>query len=179
MAHSIKLIFIFSVTMCLVSACSSRHVRRADTGYVVSIYQDIYTFPFNRLFVYDAMHTRREYAEGRYYFASKNTIILSAMFDPNNISYTLHHNSDNINHINVGSRDSSIVRCISIAMCRVVIYPNRNIYPPVQHDSLSTELFDVAGDETIVTRIAYTDWYRISIQDTVDVIRKIRTREFE
>ena len=71
----------------------------------------------------------------------------------------------------------SAIRCPEPQRCRVVVYRQEDLYPPARHDSLTTELFDVVGDETVLTYIEYGDWYRIAIRDTVRVTATVRELE--
>lgn len=144
-------------------------------SYVISgPHEQIYVFPFAKTFVYDQKMRLGEFAEGLYYFINRDSLVLDARFDSLAISYQLFHNAAAINHVNAGFQDSSVVRCPELGRCRVVIFAPPNLYPRARHDSLTTELFDVAGDETILTRVGYNEWYQISIRDTVRVLRAVR-----
>lgn len=168
------------------AACRGSRERLTDSGYDIANYEPIFIDVHNSEFVFDWKANRREYAEGAYYFVSPDSVVLDARFDPFAIPYAVYHNASTPVHINVPQyldgdmplQERSTIRCPTPGRCRVVLYALPDLYPHARHDSLSTELFDVVGDETILTRVGYNDWYRISIQDTVRVLRTIQTWEF-
>lgn len=174
------------------SACAGTRDRGryVDSGFGVTTYGFIRIDAEGRRFVYDQRTNRLEYAVGSYAFISRDSIALDARFDSLAIPYALYRTSGAraLTHINVSDFRSgtvaepdplSIIRCPEPGRCRVVIFPSVDLYPPARHDSLTTELFDVRGDETIVTRVnGIIDWYRIAIRDTVRVTEAVRRREY-
>ena len=182
------LIVLLVLTGALTACAGSRNV---DSGFGVTEYGFIRINVADRGFIYDQRANRGEYAEGSYTFVSRDSIALSARFDSVAIPYVLYRTGGarSLTHINVSSNTRSggvfeasgptAIRCPAPGRCRVVIYPSPDLYPRPRHDSLTTELFDVRGDEMIVTRInGLTDWYRIAIRDTVRVIETVRQREY-
>ena len=170
------------------SACAG--ARYIDSGFGVSEYGFVRLNAADQRFVYDRRTSRLEYAEGSYAFVSRDSIALDAPFDSLAIPYALYRtgNARELVHINVSDFRAgvvveqglrSVIRCPTPGQCRVVVFPAVDLYPRPRHDSLSTALFDVQGNETIVTRVdGLTDWYRIAIRDTVRVTNAARRREY-
>lgn len=177
----------------ILTACAGS--RRVDSGFGVTTYGFIRIDAEGRRFVYDQRANHLEYAVGSYAFVSRDSIALDAPFDSLAIPYALYRTGQAraLTHINVSDFRSgavidlssvdpsplSVIRCPEPGRCRVVMFPSADLYPPARHDSLTTELFDVRGDETIVTRVnGIIDWYRIAIRDTVRVTETVREREY-
>ena len=188
-----RYLILLAVLAGALSACAGTRdrARYVDSGFGVTTYGFIQIDASTQGFVYDQRTNRLEYAEGDYAFVSRDSIALSARFDPLAIPYLLYRTSEarSLTHINVSNfalsgsvfnaSEPSAIRCPEPGRCRVVLYPSPDLYPRPRHDSLSTELFDVRGDETIVTRVNdIIDWYRIAIRDTVRVTEAVRQREY-
>lgn len=196
MGTVIRYLILLVVLASALSACAGTRdrARYIDSGFGVTTYGFIRIDAEGRRFVYDERTNYHEYAVGSYAFVSRDSIALDARFDSLAIPYALYRTGQarGLTHINVSDFRSgavvdlslvdrsplSVIRCPEPGRCRVVIFPSVDLYPRPRHDSLTTELFDVRGDETIVTRVnGIIDWYRIAIRDTVRVTDAVRQRE--